>query len=218
VRVVIDEVPRFLERLDRSIDAEMAATPQDGAAPQAPNLTGDMTRQIARSARTSASDAAGPEEYVAAGWSAALAALAAGSPVATIRTWHMNGEQQVEAWEWLDAIATLPDGVHRVYASPAAPAQAPSYEAALRAILAHPPGSAHRIAQQALGGALYSSPVVMDDGAAGLAIDGLRYRAFFDFAGRMPVCFQGQEFYSKADCDAAIDAAIAEAGTGGANG
>jgi hypothetical protein len=32
VRVVIDEVPRFLERLDRSIDAEMATTPQDGAA------------------------------------------------------------------------------------------------------------------------------------------------------------------------------------------
>lgn len=33
-----------------------------------------------------------------------------------------------------------------------------------------------------------------------------RYEAFF--TSGLPVCFEGQEYYSKADCDAAIDAAL----------
>lgn len=33
-----------------------------------------------------------------------------------------------------------------------------------------------------------------------------RYAAFF--TSGLPVCFEGQEHYSKADCDAAIDAAL----------
>lgn len=33
-----------------------------------------------------------------------------------------------------------------------------------------------------------------------------RYAAFF--TSGLPVCFEGQEYYSKADCDAAIDAAL----------
>ncbi len=36
--------------------------------------------------------------------------------------------------------------------------------------------------------------------------DALRYHAFF--ASALPVCFEGVEYYSKADCDAAIDRAI----------
>lgn len=55
----------------------MVADQMPSAAPQAPTLTGDMARQIARSARTSASDDAGPMELVAAGWNAAVAAGAA---------------------------------------------------------------------------------------------------------------------------------------------
>ena len=36
--------------------------------------------------------------------------------------------------------------------------------------------------------------------------DAQRYRAFF--TSGLPVCFEGQDHYSKADCDAAIDAAL----------
>ena len=36
--------------------------------------------------------------------------------------------------------------------------------------------------------------------------DAMRYRAFF--TSGLPVCFEGQEYYSKADCDADIDAAL----------
>lgn len=36
--------------------------------------------------------------------------------------------------------------------------------------------------------------------------DARRYAAFF--TSGLPVCFEGQEHYSKADCDAAIDAAL----------
>jgi hypothetical protein len=38
------------------------------------------------------------------------------------------------------------------------------------------------------------------------AQDARRYRAFF--GSSLPVCFRGDEFYSKAECDSAIDAAI----------
>lgn len=36
--------------------------------------------------------------------------------------------------------------------------------------------------------------------------DARRYAAFF--MSGLPVCFEGQEYYSKADCDAVIDAAL----------
>jgi hypothetical protein len=38
------------------------------------------------------------------------------------------------------------------------------------------------------------------------AQDARRYRAFFESG--LPVCFRGDEFYSKTECDSAIDAAI----------
>ena len=54
-----------------------------GQVPEA--LTGDKLREIVRSARTSASDSASPEEYALAGWCAAqLAAPAAAQEVAPI--------------------------------------------------------------------------------------------------------------------------------------
>lgn len=37
-----------------------------------------------------------------------------------------------------------------------------------------------------------------------LRADALRYHAFF--ASGLPVCFDGKDYYTKADCDAAIDA------------
>jgi hypothetical protein len=45
----------------------------------------------------------------------------------------------------------------------------------------------------------------------GDAKDAQRYRAFFDFAGPMPVCFGNREFSSKEECDDAIDDALAAA-------
>ena len=52
-------------------DTEPAQSGQEG---ERDRLTGDDLRRIARSARTSASDHASPEEYVLAGWRAARAA------------------------------------------------------------------------------------------------------------------------------------------------
>ena len=49
-------------------------------------LTGDKLREIARSARTSASDSASPEEYVLAGWRAAQAAALTQPAVLTSAT------------------------------------------------------------------------------------------------------------------------------------
>lgn len=43
--------------------------------------------------------------------------------------------------------------------------------------------------------------------------DAERYRAFFDRG--LTVCFGGEEYHNKADCDAAIDAAIRARADGG---
>ena len=39
-------------------------------------------------------------------------------PVASIRKWHENGEQQAEILLWCDAVDSLPDGEHAVYTAP----------------------------------------------------------------------------------------------------
>ena len=41
-------------------------------------------------------------------------------PVANISTWHKNGEQHAELWNWGRGIETLPDGEHDLYTSPPA--------------------------------------------------------------------------------------------------
>jgi len=52
-----------------------------------------------------------------------------GEPVANIRTWHKNGEQHAELWNWDKGIEGLPDGEHNLYTTPpAAPVQEPSRE------------------------------------------------------------------------------------------
>lgn len=40
---------------------------------------------------------------------------------ATIRTWHKNGYQHAELMNWGAALDNIPDGLHKVYLSPAAP-------------------------------------------------------------------------------------------------
>jgi hypothetical protein len=41
-------------------------------------------------------------------------------PVANIRTWHKNGEQHAELWNWDKGIEGLPDGEHNLYITPPA--------------------------------------------------------------------------------------------------
>jgi hypothetical protein len=41
-------------------------------------------------------------------------------PVANIRTWHKNGEQHAELWNWDKGIEGLPDGEHNLYTTPPA--------------------------------------------------------------------------------------------------
>jgi hypothetical protein len=41
-------------------------------------------------------------------------------PVANIRTWHKNGEQHAELWNWDKGIEGLPDGEHNLYNTPPA--------------------------------------------------------------------------------------------------
>ena len=43
-------------------------------------------------------------------------------PVANIRTWHKNGDQHAELWNWDRGIESLPDGEHDLYTRPQAPA------------------------------------------------------------------------------------------------
>jgi len=42
-------------------------------------------------------------------------------PVATVRTWHKNGDQHAELDDWGLALALLPDGKHELYTSPQPP-------------------------------------------------------------------------------------------------
>lgn len=50
---------------------------------------------------------------------AVLAKLARQEPVASVRTWHKNGDQHAELDDWGLGLASIPDGTHNLYAHPA---------------------------------------------------------------------------------------------------
>lgn len=50
---------------------------------------------------------------------AVLGKLAQQEPVASVRTWHKNGDQHAELDDWGLGLASIPDGTHNLYAHPA---------------------------------------------------------------------------------------------------
>jgi hypothetical protein len=62
-----------------------------------------------------------PEGEAITALNAAIEAAKKQEPVATVRTWHKNGDQHAELGNWELGLFKLPDGEHTLYtASPAA--------------------------------------------------------------------------------------------------